>query len=136
MPDTQPYITKPWWAKLAEAAFYISGYLLTSVAGLMAIVLVGDFPAREGGYALVAAGLLATAGVVTRLYNLELIALPSVLAGLGAIVLWLVLNDAQVVGWLVAALIPHYARRLLVLVLIARRARRLHTMGVQDAGVV
>ncbi|HZX00354.1 MAG TPA: hypothetical protein VFF10_09850 [Trueperaceae bacterium] len=136
MPDSQPYITKPWWAKLAEATFYVAGYLLTAVAGLMAIIYVDAFPAREGGYALVAAGLLATIGVCTRYYNLELVALWPVLTGLGAIVLWLVLNDAQVVGWLVAALIPHYARRLLVLVLIARRARRLHTMGVQDAGVV
>lgn len=134
--DREPYLSRPWWAKLLEAAFYIAGYLLVAVAGVMAIVLVGAFPAREAGYALVAAGALATLGVVTRLYNLELIAGWPIVTGLAAIVLWLSLNDAQVTGWLVAALIPHFARRLLVLTLIARRARRLHELGVESDGMV
>lgn len=130
--DREPYLSKPPWARHLEAFFYVAGYLLTGLAGVMAIVLIDEWPAREGGYALVGAGLLGVAGVTTRLYNLELIALWPILGGLGACILWLQLNDAQLTGWLVGALMPHFARRLLVLSLIARRARELHDMRGAD----
>lgn len=130
--DREPYLSKPPWARTVEAFFYVAGYLLTGLAGVAAIVLIDEWPAREGGYALVAAGVLGIAGVTTRLYNLELIALWPILGGLGACILWLQLNDAQLTGWLVAALMPHFARRLLVLSLIARRARELHTLRGPD----
>lgn len=133
--DREAYLSRPWWVKWLDIILFVSGYLLVAVAGIMAIVLIGEWPAREGGYALVGAGVLATVGVFTRLYNFELIALPLVVAGLGACIIWLLINDAQLTGWLVGALVPHFGRRLLVLSRLARRARRLHELGVEN-GVV
>lgn len=128
--DREPYLVKPWWVRWLDVVLFVSGYLLVAVAGVMAITLINEWPAREAGYALVGAGLLATVGVFTRLYNFELIALPPIITGLSACIIWLVLNDAQLTGWLVGALIPHFARRLLVLSRLARRARELHALGV------
>lgn len=133
--DREAYLNRPWWVKWLDVIFFVSGYLLVAVAGVMAVVLINEWPAREGGYALIGAGILATVGVFTRLYNFELIALWPIVTGLGACIIWLVLNDAQLTGWLVGALIPHFSRRLLVLTRLARRARRLHELGVEH-GVV
>jgi len=133
--ERDPYLTRPPWARRLEAFFYVAGYLLTALAGVMAIVLIDEFPARQAGYALVLAGAGGVIGVMTRLYNLELIALWPIITGLAACIVWLVLNDAQLTGWLVGALVPHFARRLLVLSLIAQRARALHKIGGPD-GVV
>lgn len=132
--DRRPYIEKPPWAKHVQRILYVARYMLTGVAGLMTIVALGHEPiAREGGWVLIAGSLIAIGGVVTRRYHFELIALWPVIGGLGALILWLVLNDAQVVGWLVGALIPDLAARLLALNLIANDARRTHeATGVDD----
>lgn len=124
--DRHPYITQPPWARWAEASFYAAAYLFTGVTGVMAIARVAEWPAQQAGWVLLAGSLLAVVGVLTRLYNLELIALWPLVSGYAAIIIWMLLNDAVIGTWIVGALIPWLALRILTLTLVARRARTLN----------
>ena len=126
MVDRDPYLTRPPWARWFQLACYIGSYALTGVAGGAAGVLIDEWPAEQGGWTLVLASAIAIIGVSTRYYNLELVALWPVVGGLLACIVWLIMNDAILTGWLVGALIPWLLNRLLVLSLIARNARALH----------
>jgi hypothetical protein len=130
-----PYINQPWWARITQDTLYLAAYVLLAVVGLAAILLVDEWPAREGGWVMVPAAVVAIVGVITRLYNVELVALWPLIAGLLAIVVWMQLNDAQIGGWIIAALIPWMGLRVLVLSLVARDARMVNR-GVDPHAVV
>jgi hypothetical protein len=124
VPESVAYIQRPAWAKWLQRAIYVLAYGLFGVAGWAAVGTLG-FPARETGYLAMAASALAIVGVVTRLYQLELIALWPLITSMAIWVVWLVIppQSAVLTGWLVAAYIPFLAARLLNLNLIARKAR-------------
>lgn len=136
MMDRDPYLPRPPWARLLQAAFFVTAYLLTAVTGVSAIVRVAEWPAQQAGWALVAGSVLAIAGVATRLYNLELVALWPLVTGYASIIVWMLLNDAALGTWIVGALIPWLALRILTLSLVARRARVLHAEVVGNADLV
>lgn len=129
-----PYILHPVWARLTQDVLYLIAYVALGFVGLVAVILVGDWPAVQGGWIMTAATVLAIIGVRTRLYNLELIALWPLVVGLGLIIVWMQLNDAVIGGWIVFALIPWMLLRMLVLLLVARDARMVN--GGNDAPVV
>lgn len=126
MMDHDPYIPRPPWARRTEALFFVLAYVFTAVTGLMAVARVAEWPAQQAGWALLFGSALAIVGVVTRLYNLELVALWPLVTGYAAIIVWMLLNDAVIGTWIVGALIPWLALRILKLSLVARRARTLH----------
>lgn len=129
-----PYITHPVWARLTQDTLYLGAYVLLGFVAVVAILLVGEWPALQGGWVMAPAAVLAVVGVVTRLYNLELVALWALVVGLGLIIVWMQLNDAVIGGWIVFALIPWMLLRMLVLLLVARDARMVN--GGNDAPVV
>lgn len=129
-----PYITHPVWARLTQDALYLAAYVGLGFVAVAAVLFVGEWPALQGGWVMLPAAALAIVGVATRLYNLELIALWPLLAGLGLIIVWMLLHDAVIGGWIIAALIPWMLLRALVLVLVARDARKV--TGGNDATVV
>lgn len=133
--DRAPYILRPPWARLLQALFYVLAYLATGWAGLAAAFLIREWPAQQAGWVLASASVLAITGILTRLYNVELIALWPVLAGLGGCVIWLLMNDAVLTVPLVGGLMPWIALRILVLSLVARDAKQVHEEVVRD-GVV
>lgn len=124
MVNQRAYISLPAWAKYLERALYVLCYALFGVAGYAASTL--DFPANHAGYVIMACCALALGGVVTGFYQLELIALWPIISAFLVIVVWLQLpeQDAVLTGWLVGAYVPLLGVRLLVLNLLARRARR------------
>lgn len=93
------------------------------VAGYAATTL--DFPATYAGYPIMFGAGLSLFGVMTRYYQVEAIGLWPTITGLWAVVLWLQLPEqgATLTGWLVAGFTPMLAARLLVLNLLARKAR-------------
>lgn len=125
MVDQSAYIVHPQWAKWLQRILYVACYLLTGVAGYAAVTTLGS-PAHEAGYAMMAGSALSLFGVVTRYYNLELLGLWPTLTGLAFCVVWLIIppQSAVLTGWLVAAYMPGLAARLLVLNLLASKARR------------
>lgn len=125
MVDSVAYIDRPAWARWLQRILLISGYLLMGVAGYASVTQL-NFPAREAGYVMMAASALAIVGVVTRFYNLELVALWPLVTSIAVVVIWLVIppQSAILTGWLVAAYIPTLAARLLALNLLANKARR------------
>jgi hypothetical protein len=134
--DSEPYMLRPPWARLLQAGFYVVAYLLTGVTGVIAVTAVAEWPARQAGYVLAAGSLVALVGVVSRLYNLELIALWPVTTGYAAIIVWMLLNDAIIGGWIVGAMLPWLALRILTLGQVARRARTIHDVEVANDGMV
>lgn len=124
-----PYITHPWWARITQDTLYLAAYIALGFVGIAAILFVAEWPAAQGGWIMAPAAALAIVGVVTRLYNVELVALWPLVAGLGMIVVWMLLNDAQIGGWIIAALIPWIGLRVLVLLLVARDARLVNRGG-------
>jgi hypothetical protein len=129
-----PYITHPFWARVTQDGLYLAAYIGLAFTALAAITLVGQWPATQGGWIMLPAAALAASGVITRLYNLELVALWLLLVGLAMIVVWMVLHDAMIGGWIIASLIPWLALRVLVLWLVARDARTINR-GAPDAVV-
>lgn len=121
-----PYINRPLWARYLQRALFIAQYALTGTAGVMAVALVDEFPAREAGWALILSSALACFAVLTRLYNLEALALWPIISSLLVCVVWLVLNDAQLSSWLILAMVPNLGNRLLALTLIGLNARAQH----------
>src|SRR3546814_16875207 len=101
-----PYITHPWWARITQDTLYLVAYVLLGFVGVAAIVLVEEWPAQQGGWLMVPPAALAVVGVVKRLYNVELVALWPLIAGLAMIVVWMLLNEAQLGGWIIAPLLP------------------------------
>jgi len=123
MVDSTAYIDRPWWAKYLQMVGYVIGYILLGVAGFAAVTQLGT-PAHEAGYAIMAGCLLSAMGVITRLYHLELIGLWPLVTGLLLCVLWILGQGPILTGWLVAGLIPFPFVRLLVLNILANKARR------------
>jgi hypothetical protein len=95
------------------------------VAGFAAVTGL-DFPAREAGWLIMGGAVASSAGVLTRLYNVEALGLYPIIIGLGVCVVWLVVppQNAVLTGWLVAAYVPFLGVRLLALNLVALDARR------------
>jgi hypothetical protein len=125
MVDSTAYIKEPPWARWLQMVLYILLYVCMGVAGFAAVTQLGS-PAHEAGYAMMAGALFCLVGVTTRFYHLELVGLWPLLTGLAFCVVWLVIppQNAILTGWLVGGFMPGLAARLLVLNLLANKARR------------
>lgn len=125
MVDSVAYIQRPAWARWLQRILYVGAYALFGVAGWAAVEALG-FPAHEAGYVAMGASVLAIVGVITRYYQLELVALWPLISSMAVWVVWLVIppQNAILTGFLVGAYIPFLAARLLALNLLANKARR------------
>ena len=118
------YIDLPIWARWLERALFVLCYALFGVAGYAATTL--NFPAQQAGYVIMGACLIALGGVVSGFYQLELLALWPIIFAFGAVVVYLQVppQNAVLTGWLVGAYMPLLGVRLLVLNLLASKARK------------
>jgi len=118
------YIMSPPWARVAHRLLLIGGYIIMIVAGFAATTL--GFPANVAGCVVIAGGLLAIFGVISRYYQAEAVAIWPQITGLLTCVIWLQIppQSAVLSGWLVSAYCFFLGVRLLELNVVAYRARR------------
>ena len=126
-----PYIITPKWARVLQRIFFSARYTLLGAAGLVA-ALNDMRQIKVIGWVLILAAFVALLGVSTRRFQLELVPIWFLLAGLTWAAGYLFTTGRPTSGVLVLALVPALAERLLHLVLVANRARRAPSDGESD----